>query len=218
MTGLVLLIILVSAQSFSSFAQGQAVPQLSPAPDPCGVLVGPEYKLSDISRKDDLVKLSGDWWNTTPERFIALTKMTTPDYTLGVSPIPGEQNFKSLLPTPELRSKKWTPQELPPLEFKFKDHQGLISISGFLKQAGADQLDPNQKLPTGITVSQAAAVRALASRYGKPSRIIGFAIAPGLGATYVWEFDKTILEVSGATFILFSAADLPQNCRRKAQN
>jgi hypothetical protein len=185
-----------------------------PPPDPCGVVVGPRYRLSDISPKDDLVKLSGDWWGTDINRLPTAAKMKTGDYSVGDERVPRRQKFEILLPTTEFGSKNWTPQELRAFAFKFKNGEGLVLITGLLKQASADQLDSAQPLPTGMAVSQAVAVKALTSRYGKPTRIIGFGSAPSVGTTYVWEFDKAILEVSSALFNLSPAKDFPENCRK----
>jgi len=167
-------------------------------PDPNGMVVGPTYKVADIAANNDLVKLSAGWWGLAYDKFPPVAGMKAGDYSAMDNP--GEtDNSKVVMPAYDFRSKEWTPVELPPLSFKFMPDKGLVEVNGFLREPEGDA-KPAQPLPTGVSEDQAVAVKALVARYGKPSRIIGYPSMPGLGAAYVWDFDKAMLSVSTHTF------------------
>lgn len=163
-------------------------PELPPLPS--DTRVGPPRALEEISEDSDLVKLSGGWWGKSFDEFPMLSGLTAPDYSTGSDPTnPGK---KVLLPRADISIRKWAPRELVPFVFTFQEStaQGLIEIAGFL---GGQ--------------SQEKFLKILTDRYGSPTRILralGF-------TTYVWDFDRSVLEVNYIGFKIYPANSKKSN-------
>lgn len=99
-------------------------------PNPDGVVVGSTYKVSDIPAKSDLVKLSAGWWGLAYDKFPPVAGMKAGDYS-GFDNPGATDNSKVVMPTNFFRSKEWTPEELPPMSFKFMPGKGLVEVNGF---------------------------------------------------------------------------------------
>jgi hypothetical protein len=131
-----------------------------------------------LAMSKDIVKLSEEWWGVSIGRFPAISGLTYGDYSEGDHPT--RRGYKVILPFAKRIENKWLPKELRPFEFDFTDEKGLVEISGFYKG------------------KQEEVVARLTDRYGKPSRELR---AIGL-VTYVWDFDRTSLDVTSVFFSL----------------
>jgi hypothetical protein len=163
----------------------------SPAP-PTVVIKGPTHKISDIPWKNDLVKLSANWWGLSYEKFPSVVGMKAQDYSSGDSPGSAqEKKEKVVMPTHDFCLKNWTPEELEPLAFVFRGDEGLVEIKAFL---------PEEK---GDANPMASVVKSLVARYGNPSTVEGSPYEPGISNLAVWKFDKTVLEVNSLLFKIY---------------
>jgi len=129
-----------------------------------------------VGLADDIVKLSEKWWGLSFEKFPSIAGLNYGDYSQGDHP--SRKGIKVIMP--KKIEGKWAPKELPPLEFDFTDDKGLIEITGFYPGTQSDVM------------------AVLIDRYGKPTRQL-----TAIGMTsYVWEFDKSDLELTPVSFSL----------------
>ena len=171
--------------------------QYNPPPPSTVVVKGTTHKISDISWKNDLVRLSANWWGLTYDKFPSVVGMKPLDYQLTDNPLSTkEDKGKVVLPTHDFCSKNWTPEELEPLAFLFRGDEGLVEIKAFL---------PEKK---GDANPMASVVRTLVARYGSPTTIQESPYLPGISTLVVWEFDKTVLEVNSLSFKIYPVSHL----------
>lgn len=129
----------------------------------------------------DLVTLSEGWWGTPIDEFAKRAGLAHGEYSQGDHPV--RQGVKVIVPISKKIAGKWEPQELPPLAFEFTSENGLEEINGFCCSRG----------------KQAEIVEILTRRYGKystTSKTLDL-------VTYVWVFDKTVLEIHPFLFRIF---------------
>jgi len=98
---------------------------------------------------------------------------------------PNTPGYKVIMPIRKANVSRWRPRELDPLAFEFSAENGLVEISGFLRKGE----------------TQEAVLGVLTQRYERPSR----ALRALNMVTYVWDFDKSVLELSSVIFRLYLA-------------
>lgn len=122
---------------------------------------------------NDFVWLSERWWGTPIEKFPEVANLHYGEYIQEDDPSKLTTNKVIGIDAKKVKGK-WSPEDLPPFSFTFSPEKGLIEISGFLSGSIDNVLHVMEK------------------RYGKYDKVLS-----ALGfKTYVWKFDKTVLEVS----------------------
>jgi hypothetical protein len=159
-------------------------PQVIP---PTDTRTGPARKLSEIHLKNDLLKMSGEWWGKRFDEFPESVGLKPGDYSASDDPTatvdPTAKGNKVIFLHQGISADKWTPKELAVFAFTFKASDGLrlAEIKGFLGNR-----------------SEADMAKVLTRRYGEPTQILRALNF----TTYVWDFDESVLNLNFMSFMI----------------